>query len=43
MMAEDLPSIVSKVVEDSNKKLQDENSALRESNSLIRIEAEKLS
>ena len=43
MMAEDLPSIVSKVVEESNKKLRDENSALQESNRLIRIEAEKLS
>ncbi|XP_068504407.1 uncharacterized protein [Phaseolus vulgaris] len=43
MMAEDLPSIVSKAVKDSNKKLQDENSALKESNRLIRMEAEKLS
>ncbi|XP_068486629.1 uncharacterized protein [Phaseolus vulgaris] len=42
-MAEDLPSIVSKAVKDSNKKLQDENSALKESNRLIRMEAEKLS
>jgi len=43
MMAEDLPSIVSKAVEESNKKLRDENSALQESNRLIRIEAKKLS
>ena len=43
MMAEDLTSIVSKAVKDSNKKLQDENSALKESNRLIRMEAEKLS
>ncbi|XP_068502168.1 uncharacterized protein [Phaseolus vulgaris] len=42
-MAEDLPSIVSKAVKDSLKKLQEENSALQESNRLIRIEAEKLS
>jgi len=43
MIAEDLPSIVSKAVKDSNKKLQDENSALKEANRLIRMEAEKLS
>jgi len=43
MMAEDLPSIVSRAVKDSLKKLQEENSALKESNRLIRIEAEKLS
>jgi len=43
MMAEDLPSIVSKVVEDALKKLQDENSALKESNLITRTEAEKLS
>ena len=43
MMAEDLPSIVTKVVKSSNKKLQDEISTLQEENRLIRIEAEKLS
>jgi len=43
MMAEDLPSIVSKTVKDSLEKLQEENSAFKESNRLIRIEAEKLS
>jgi len=43
MMAEDLPSIVSKAVKDSNKKLQDENSVLKESNLMMRAEAEKLS
>jgi len=43
MMAEDLPSIVSRAVKDSLKKLQDENSALKESNRMIRVEAEKLS
>ena len=43
MMAEDLPLIVSKAVEESNKRLRDENSALQEANRLIRIEAEKLS
>ena len=42
-MAEDLPSIVSKAVKDSLKKLQEENSALKESNLMIRAEAEKLS
>jgi len=43
MMAEDLPLIVSKAVQDSNKKLQDENSVLKESNLMTRAEAEKLS
>jgi len=43
MMAEDLPSIVSKAVKDSSKKLQDENSALKVSNLIIKTEAEKLS
>jgi len=43
MMAEDLPSIVSKAVKDSLKKLQEGNSALKESNLMIRAEAEKLS
>ena len=43
MMAEDLPSIISKVVESSSKKLQDDISVLQEENRLIRIEAEKLS
>ncbi|XP_068477177.1 uncharacterized protein [Phaseolus vulgaris] len=42
-MAEDLPSIITKVVKNSSKKLQDENAALKESNRLIRMEAEKLS
>ena len=42
-MAEDLPSIVSKAVEDALKKLQDENFALKESNLITRTEAEKLS
>ena len=43
MMAEDLPSIITKAVKSSNKKLQDEISTLQEENRLIRIEAEKLS
>jgi len=43
MMAEDLPSIISKVVESSSKKLQDDISVLQEENRLIRIKAEKLS
>ncbi|XP_068502682.1 uncharacterized protein [Phaseolus vulgaris] len=43
MMAEDFPSIISKAVESSNKKLQDDISVLQEENRLIRIEAEKLS
>ncbi|XP_068492112.1 filament-like plant protein 1 [Phaseolus vulgaris] len=43
MMAEDLPSIITKAVESSNKKLQDDISTLEEENRLIRIEAEKLS
>ena len=42
-MAEDLPSIISKAVESSSKKLQDDISVLQEENRLIRIEAEKLS
>ncbi|XP_068498172.1 uncharacterized protein [Phaseolus vulgaris] len=43
MMAEDLPSIITKSVESSTKKLQDDISTLQEENRLIRIEAEKLS
>ena len=43
MMAEDLPSIITKDVKSSNKKLQDEISTLQEENRLIRIEEEKLS
>jgi len=43
MMAEDFPSIISKAVESSNKKLQDDIFALQEENRTIRIEAEKLS
>ncbi|XP_068499672.1 filament-like plant protein 1 [Phaseolus vulgaris] len=43
MMVEDLPSIITKAVESSNKKLQDDISTLQEENRLIRIEAEKLS
>jgi len=43
MMAEDLPSIITKAVKNTSKKLQDENAALKESNCLIRMEAEKLS
>jgi len=43
MMAEDLPSIITKAVESSNRKLQDDISILQEENRLIRIEAEKLS
>ena len=42
MMAEDFPSIISKAVESSSKKLQDDISVLQEENRLIRIEAEKL-
>ncbi|XP_068486709.1 uncharacterized protein [Phaseolus vulgaris] len=41
-MAEDLPSIVSRAVKDSLKKLQEENSELKESNLMIRAEVEKL-
>ena len=41
-MAEDLPSIVSRVVKDALKKLQDENFALKESNLMTRAETEKL-
>ncbi|XP_068473914.1 coiled-coil domain-containing protein SCD2-like [Phaseolus vulgaris] len=43
MMAEDLPSIITKAVKNSSKKLQDENAVLKEANRLIRMEAEKLS
>ena len=43
MMAEDLPSIITKAVESSNIKLQDDISTLQEENRLIRIEADKLS
>jgi len=43
MMAEDFPSIISKAVESSSKKLQDDISVLQEENRLIRMEAEKLS
>jgi len=42
IMAEDLPSLVSRAVKDSLKKLQEENSELKESNLMIRVEAEKL-
>ena len=42
IMAEDLPSLVSRAVKDSLKKLQEENSELKESNLMIRAEAEKL-
>jgi len=41
-MAEDLPSLVSRAVKDSLKKLQEENSELKELNLMIRAEAEKL-
>ena len=41
-MAENLPSLVSRAVKDSLKKLQEENSELKESNLMIRAEAEKL-
>ena len=37
MMAEDLPSIITKAVKSSNKRLQDEISTLQEENRLIRI------
>ena len=43
MMAKDLPSIITKAVESSNKKLQGDISILEEENRLIRIEAKKLS
>jgi len=43
MMTEDFPSIISKAVESSSKKLQDDISVLQEENRTIRIEAEKLS
>jgi len=43
MMAEDFPSIISKAVESSPKKLQDDIFTLRTENSSIRIEAERLS
>ena len=43
MMAEDFPSIISKAVESSTRKLQDDLFALRTENSTIRLEAEKLS
>ncbi|XP_068476520.1 uncharacterized protein [Phaseolus vulgaris] len=42
-MAEDFPSIISKAVESSTKKLQDDIFTLREENRTIRIEAERLS
>jgi len=42
IMAEDLPSLVSRAVKDSLKKLQEENSELKESKLMIRAEAEKL-
>jgi len=42
VMAEDLPSIVSKAVKDSLKKLQEENFALKEANLMTRAVAEKL-
>ncbi|XP_068476986.1 vegetative cell wall protein gp1-like [Phaseolus vulgaris] len=43
MTAEDLPSIITRAVESSSKKLQGDISTLQEENRLIRIEAEKLS
>ena len=43
MMAEDFPTIISRAVESSTRKLQDDLYALRTENSTIRIEAEKLS
>ena len=42
IMAEDLPSLVSRAVKDSLRKLQEENSELKESNLMIRAEVEKL-
>ncbi|XP_068504522.1 uncharacterized protein [Phaseolus vulgaris] len=42
IMVEDLPSLVSRAVKDSLKKLQEENSELKESNLMIRAEVEKL-
>jgi len=41
MMAEDFPSIISKVVESSTRKLQDDIFTLRAENRSIRIEAER--
>ena len=38
MMAEDFPTIISKAVESSTRKLQDDLYALRTENSTIRIE-----
>ena len=43
MMAEDFPSIISKAVESSTRKLQDDLFALRTENSTIKIETERLS
>ena len=43
MMAEDFPSIISKAVESSTRKLQDDLFTLRTENNSIRIEAERLS
>ena len=40
MMAEDFPSIISKVVESSTRKLQDDLFALRTENSTIRMSTE---
>ncbi|XP_068504047.1 uncharacterized protein [Phaseolus vulgaris] len=42
-MAEDIPSIITKAVKNSSKRLQNEISALQEENRLTRIAAEKLS
>ena len=43
MMAEDFPTIISRALESSTRKLQDDLYALRTENNTIRIEAEKLS
>jgi len=43
MMAEDFPTIISRAVESSTRKLQDDLYALRTENNTIRIEAERLS
>ncbi|XP_068475267.1 uncharacterized protein [Phaseolus vulgaris] len=42
-MAEDFPSIISKAVENSTRKLQDDLFTLRAENNSIRIEAERVS
>jgi len=43
MMAEDFPTIISRAVESSTRKLQDDLYALRTENGTIRIEAERVS